>query len=422
MKIKEKLALASCALLQPVSANAAGEAWLVDAELLVYSESDGRVSVLEPVANLSVNFEDESSLSVKVVIDAMTGATPNGAHASSVAQTFTRPSGSGEFMVAAGDVPLDDTFHDTRLALSADWMQPVIDDTTRLALGANVSGEFDYFSLGVSATLLRDFNDRNTTLSAGVGLNSDTITPKGGIPDPLKNMTSAGTPTNRVGDSDTKSTIDLLLGLTQVIDRRTLMQFNYTIGKVDGYQNDPYKIVPVIDPVTGLPIAQSGNNLPYLYENRPDTRTRQALFWQTVHHLSEDVIRFSYRHYWDDWGINSDTLELKYRYTLGAHDYIQPRLRYYTQTAADFYAHSLYDGIQLPQYVTADYRQGEFDSITAGLRYGHAFDKRSELTFRFDLMQQNSKVVGTLVGDQLSQDVAPDLSAIIASVGYSVRW
>jgi hypothetical protein len=422
MKIREKLALASCALLQPVTGNAAGEAWQVDSELLVYSESDGRVSILEPVANLGRNFEDESSLNVKLVIDAMTGATPNGAHASSSAQTFTRPSGNGEYTVAPGDIPLDDTFHDTRIALSADWVQPVIDDSTRLALGANISSEFDYFSLGASATLLRDFNGRNTTLSAGLGFNSDTITPKGGIPDPLKNMTRAGTPTNRIGDSDTKTTVDLLLGLTQVIDRKTIMQFNYTVGKVDGYQNDPYKIVPVIDPATGLPIAQSGNDLPYLYENRPNTRTRQALFWQTVHHLTEDVVRFSLRHYWDDWGVNSDTVELKYRYALGAHDYIQPRLRYYKQTAADFFAHSLYSGDPLPQYVTADYRQGEFDSITAGIRYGHSTDANSEITLRLDLMQQNSKVVGTLVGDQLSQDVAPDLTAFIASVGYSVRW
>jgi hypothetical protein len=422
MKIREKLALASCALLQPAAGNAAGESWQVDSELLVYSESDGRVSILEPVANLGRNFEDESSLNVKVVIDAMTGATPNGAHASSSAQTFTRPSGSGEYTVAPGAIPLDDTFHDTRIALSADWIRPVIDDSTRVALGANVSSEFDYFSLGASATLLRDFNGRNTTLSAGLGVNSDTITPKGGIPDPLKNMTMAGTPTNRIGDSDTKTTVDLLLGLTQVIDRRTIMQLNYTLGKVDGYQNDPYKIVPVIDPVTGLPIAQSGNDLPYLYENRPDTRSRQALFWQAVHHLNEDVVRVSWRHYWDDWGIDSDTVELKYRYVLGAHDYIQPRLRYYKQSAADFYAHSLHHGDPLPQYVSADYRQGEFDSITAGFRYGHATDANGEITVRLDLMQQNSKVVGTLVGDQLSQDVAPDLTAVIASVGYSVRW
>lgn len=422
MKIKEKLALASCALLQPVAGNAAGEAWQADSELLVYSESDGRVSVVEPVANLGVNYEDGSSLNLKVVIDSMTGATPNGAHASSVAQTFTRPSGNGSYTVAPGDVPLDDTFHDSRTALSADWVRPVIDDSTRLALGANVSGEFDYISLGASATLLRDFNGRNTTLSAGVGLNSDTITPKGGIPDPLQNMKAAGTSPNRIGDSETKTTVDLLLGLTQVIDRKTIMQLNYTAGKVDGYQNDPYKIVSLIDPVTGLPVAQSGSDLPYLYESRPDTRSRQALYWQAVHHLTEDVIRLSWRHYWDDWSIKSETLELKYRYALGGHDYIQPRLRYYKQTAADFFSHSLYAGDPLPQYVTADYRLGEFDSITAGFRYGHGIDAKSEITFRLDLMQQNSKVVGTLVGDQLNNDVAPDLSALIVSVGYSTRW
>jgi hypothetical protein len=37
-------------------------------------------------------------------------------------------------------------------------------------------------------------------------------------------------------------------------------------------------------------------------------------------------------------------------------------------------------------------------------------------------MQQNSKVVSTLVGDQQSQDIAPDLTAVFASVGYSYRW
>jgi len=217
----------------------------------------------------------------------------------------------------------------------------------------------------------------------------------------------------------------VLLGLTQVINRQTLMQFNYTYSNVSGYQNDAFKIVPLVDS-GGLPATAStsliAGDLPYLYENRPDSRTRHALFWKTVYSPGEDVLRFSFRHYWDDWGIDSDTLDLRYRYKLSDSNYLQPHLRFYSQSAADFYAHSLVDGATLPQYVTADHRLGEFDSTTLGLKWGHVLGPDNEFSTRLEIMQQDSKVVGVTIGDQNSNDIAPDLDAIMFSVGYSLRW
>ena len=99
----------------------------------------------------------------------------------STVQTFTSPSGNSQYTVAPGEQALDTSFLDTRTALTASWEMPV----TRLALlsvGASLSDEYDYAHTGVNARLARDFNNRNTTLSFGVALANDTISPVGGSP------------------------------------------------------------------------------------------------------------------------------------------------------------------------------------------------------------------------------------------------
>ena len=140
----------------------------------------------------------------------------------------------------------------------------------------NDSNEYDDTSLGASALYLQDFKNRNTTLSAGVAFYNDTIKPVGGIPVALSPMRQPGA-TNRVGADDTKTNADVILGITQVISRKTLMQLNYSMGITDGYLTDPYKIVTVVDPVTGLPdnsalLNVNADALPYVYEKRPDSR------------------------------------------------------------------------------------------------------------------------------------------------------
>ncbi|MDH5766920.1 MAG: DUF3570 domain-containing protein, partial [Gammaproteobacteria bacterium] len=338
--IRDRLALATCALLQ-TSAQAAEE-WEVDSALMIYSENDSRVTAIEPVVSARKEMSEDKFLGVKLVMDTLTGATPNGTHAASDVQTFTRPSGSGSYTVSAGKNPLDDTFHDTRVALSLDWEQPVVDDYSRIVVAGNVSKEFDYMSLGVSTTFLRDFNNRNTTLSAALGVSADTISPVGDVPVPFANMRDANTGTNRDKDSESKTITDLMLGVTQVINRKTLMQFNLSMGNTSGYMNDPYKVITVVD-AAGARIPAAGNDLPYVYENRPDSRSRQIFYWKTVHHLTEDVINVSYRYHTDDWDINSHTFDLTYRYELSGGSYLQPHIRYYTQSAAEFFTHNILD-------------------------------------------------------------------------------
>lgn len=409
-RIREKLTLASATLLQVTNVSAADkpqDAWDVSTAVLVYSENDGRVSAIEPVISGTKEYDDGDIVNLKLVLDSLTGATPNGAHESSVEQTFTNPSGNKEYKVPAGDLPLDDTFLDTRVAFSGSYQTPIIDNYSRIILGGNVSKEFDYTSLGVSANFLRDYNNRNTTFSTAIGFNADSISPSGGIPTPFANMKVAQTGTNRDGADDSKTITDIMFGVTQVINRRTLMQFNLGFSSTSGYMNDPYKIIGIVD-AGGLPITPVAvDDLPYLYESRPDSRSRQTFFWKTVHHLTEDVINVSYRYHTDDWGIDSHTIDFHYRYELGNGSYLQPHLRYYSQSAADFYVLDLLNGQPLPKHASADYRLAEFVTNTIGLKYAMPIGENSEFSVRAEVISQVQ-----------SEDLAPDTDAYIIQFGY----
>jgi len=428
--IKSKISLATCSLLQVAApaAQAAGSDWDIDTAFLYYSEGDGRVQAAEPAVYAGRNLSDEGDrIDLRVVVDVLTGATPNGAHASSVAQTFSTPSGNSSYTVNPGETPLDDTFKDTRVAVGADWTV-ALDRLSKVILGVNASGEFDYFSLGVSSTYLRDFNNRNTTLKAGIAFNSDTITPEGDIPTEFAPMVVSGNPLNRDGADDTKTITDFLIGVTQVISRNTIVELNYSLGLTDGYQNDPFKVVTVVNADgtladTGIFDASTGN-LPYIYEKRPDSRTRNTIFFRTAHHLTEDVINFSYRYFWDDWGINSHTFDFRYRYQLGS-SYLQPHVRYYMQDAADFYTHNLVVGTDVNAATGAvavneasnDYRLAESVTTTLGLKYGVPIGSNSEFAVRGEFINQSLTEDGVPSGEQ-----TPDLDAVVLQVNYSLVW
>ncbi|MCP4492471.1 MAG: DUF3570 domain-containing protein [Gammaproteobacteria bacterium] len=432
--LKTSMGVAVCSLLQATvpAVEAAESDWDVDTAVLIYSESDGRVSAVEPAILAGRALNDDERIDLRLVVDALTGATPNGAHPSAAAQTFTTPSGNSSYTTKAGELPVDDTFRDGRVSFGADW-EMAIDRLSKITWGGNISKEYDYLSLGSSVTYAHDFNDRNTTLTTAFALNNDTISPEGGIPSELLPMRSSGSSINREGIDDTKNITDFMLGVTQVVSRSTVMQLNVSFGQIDGYQNDPFKVVSVIDPVTGLPATDTGSsffdtdttgNLPYVYERRPDSRQRSVIFFKTVHHFDEDVINFSYRYYDDDWDVNSHTLDLRYRYEL-KDSYLQPHLRYYRQGAASFYTHDLKLGADVhattgavsQDYATSDYRLAESTSVTIGLKYGIPLGNDSEFSIRGEVITQTVDDGTVPVGEETD-----DLDAFVLQLNYSLLW
>jgi hypothetical protein len=418
------LAAATCALLgacAPATA-ADSERWSIDSGLLYYGESDDRVQDVSATISAQRDFDDDRKLGLSLTADTLTGASASGAIALDRPQTFTSPSGKAVYSTPAGETALDDTFKDTRFALNASWSQPLARLYT-VSGGLGFSTEYDYTHLGANASLARDFNKRNTTLSLGLAWSQDDIDPVGGAPIPLAQMRDVGDFQSKRG-SDSKDVLDMLLGWTQVLGRNTVLRLNYSYSDSSGYLNDPYKILSVVDPLTGdtiarVPAAGQGPDGVYRYESRPDSRVKQGIYAEMKHAFGAPVLQLSYRFMTDDWGIDSSTLETKLRWPLGADNFIEPQLRYYTQSEADFYRSSLVDGQALPEFASADFRLGNFDAVTLGVKFGHRTASGNEWSTRLEYYQQSGDVPRQqIIGNQAGREQYPDLSAVIVQFGY----
>jgi len=429
INIKAALSLATSALLgstvvtSSVTQAQETDEWQFDSAFLLYSEVD-RVSAGEVILAGTKIFENDEILSLKLTIDSLTGTSANGAVAQPKAQTFTRPSGNGQYITQAGETPLDDTFHDTRVQVNGQWTQALVENISG-SIGGHVSKEYDYLSLGINGNLAYDFNKKNSTVSIGLSYFQDTFTPEGGIPKPLSSMLVGDSNSSdwdtefaktRKGNSDDKSTADILVGFTQVINRRMITAFNYSYSMVDGYLTDPFKVVSVLN---NEGIAQD-----YIYENRPDSRVKQSTFMQAKYHFDDTLFNtvadVSYRYMWDDWGINSHTIDARFTIPVGQASYVEPHLRLYQQGAADFFQPYLIDE-QVPiDFVSADYHIGEMTAVTVGAKYGVVLNGTNELSFRLEYYRQMPTNAGFTEPSGLSdQDIYPVVEAIIAQVSYS---
>ncbi len=423
-KIAGLLSAASCSLLGSSQQAAAGE-WDIDSAVLYYSETD-RVTAVEPAISATKDLGDDESLSMKLVLDSLTGASANGAVPSTMVQTFTTPSGArsggddddddegrgGFYTVAPNETPLDDTFEDTRISYSLNWDKPT-DRNNRRNLGFAVSAESDFFSISGNAGWQHDMNQKNTALTTGINIELDKIDPEGGVPVVLSNMLDQ----RRESGTESRDVVDLLLGITQIINRSSLFQVNLSLSEADGYMTDPYKFVSVVDSVSGEPVRQ-------LFENRPTSRSRQSLYGKYRKMLpNRDILTASYRYMTDDWGVESNTYDLSYRLSLNSGYYLQPHLRFYEQSAADFYRYFLVDGETVPTDVSADYRLGEMEATTIGFKFGREYNEQHSWSLRLEqYVQSGDSSPAEAFGQLDQQDLYPDVEAAIVQFNYSFVW
>jgi hypothetical protein len=273
-------------------------------------------------------------LRVVGLIDSIAGATPSGQ---------PPPEGSDQ-------VPLS-TLKDRREAYQIEFSQPW--QRGELMLGYANSEESDYFSDVWSLNGLLFFNQKNTILRMGYARADDEVQP-------------TFFPTAR-----DKTVQDAIIGFTQVVSPTTTLTANLTYGYQEGYLSDPYKLVQKATEI--LPGLVIDLTFP---ENRPSERERLIGFFSVTHTLEEQraTIETSYRVLNDDWGVFSHTLEMAWFQRLGEHLILRPAVRYYRQSAADFYVVDL-DGSPIdpspdptgdPPYYSADYRLSAMETWMLG--------------------------------------------------------
>jgi len=431
--IRHALTAMTVALLG-TGAISAGDQGKVESSLLLYSETN-RVKAAEAVTGFSWKLKGDKTLTAKLTYDALTGASPNGAVPINSIQTFTRPSGQGSYVVKPGELPLDDTFHDTRVGIDASLSQQ-LNRLTTFNFGGHFSSEYDYLSLGVHAGISRDFNKKNTTLDISTALSHDVVSPQGGIPDAFGAMGVARDDENESeddefddknfeddgfegegGSSDSKNIIDVVAGITQVIDRETIFQTNYSVSHISGYLNDPFKILSVV----GAPGSQTpGVPQSYVYEKRPDSRIKRAIFTRVRRYLGGNAVDISYRYFWDDWGITSHTIDFFYRQKLGGGHALQPHFRWYRQSAADFYRAFLVDGAPATDFASADYRLAKFDAYTIGLQYLFPVAQNVHMSITGEYYSQlGDRSPPGVFGALSNVDIFPDLDVFMVRAGFS---
>ena len=225
------------------------------------------------------------------------------------------------------------TIHDSRTELSFSATRYGEDNSITLA--ATQSREDDYRAVSPSLSGEWTFNDDLTTLSLGFSYSSDTVEPT--------DAAAFGRVTREERRSRSAS-----LGISQVLDRKAAVYAGFGATLHEGYLSDPYK----------------------LRDTRPEERLEGTLSLRYRQFLSgpDAALHLDYRYFNDDWGIVSHTLHASWYQNVGAVFQVVPNLRYYSQSAADFYRSSDDFSLPLDVHQSSDFRLSAYGAFTFGLK------------------------------------------------------
>ena len=404
--MRQRLGAAACLLLAgslPAAAQPPiAPGWQLETTGLLYGEQ-ARARVVEPTGRLSRTFANGRALSLGLAVDAITGASPTGGLPTGQVQTTT--TSSGRVTTSTADAVPTHPFQDLRGAADLAWVEP-LGTLVSATTSAHYSQEKDYASIGGGLKTSVDLLNRLVTLTVGGGYNRDRVFPTGGTAEGLAPDTAA-----RVPGDNAKEVATGLVGLSRIVSRRWLLGVTASRARESGYLTDPYKIVSLVDPVTQLPVAQ-------VTEKRPSTRSRQDVLGSSVYHFERDVFYMNYRYYWDDWGLRSHTLDFKVRHDLSEDSWLQPHVRFYGQSPAEFFVFGLQQGRPLPAFASADERLGPLRTVTFGATYGFRLPgSRGEFTLRGEYLYQwlvgrpptpTAPAAGTGGGDNVRRAIAAE--------------
>ena len=260
------------------------------------------VTVLSPTVDLSQDYTERTSLRINYGLDAISSASDSCVRC--------HRDGIRSHRQVAG-LSVTERYRDTTVTY-----------------GGAFSTENFYRATTGLVSAARDFASGNTTVAGGFSfsLNQPTLHP---LPDIANQYQSDG-----------------FVTLTHVVSKTTIVQAGYELDHMSGYLNNPF-LRANVDGV--LVLAQV-----------PDTRTRQTLSARLRQALPADTyLEADYRHYFDDWHVKSNTLNVGVSHHFGPQLLINGAYRRYSQTGAFFWAPE-YTGI--PQYYTADFRLEPFSS------------------------------------------------------------
>ncbi len=320
-----RAALALPIVAVPAQAGAA-EAGEIGFSVLGYREQRHLMKITEPILWATVPLAQTWEIRASAAIDIVTGASPSIVSNAGGSRVQAVTGASISDRRNTGDVKVSKRIGDCTVAISR-----------------TVSREEDYLSYAWGADVKVDSANRNTTLVAGFGKSNDRVR---SADDPLLD--------------ERRDTKEYLLGVTQVLSPRAIVQSTLAWSRGAGWYNDPYKTTITFYPDLDVPLLAT--------DLRPPER--HSLAWLTRYRLhfpqSRASLQADYRFFRDDWGIRAHTLEMAWSQDIGERWSLRPALRYYTQTAADFHA-TVITRPPAP-YISSDQRLAAFGGLSPSLR------------------------------------------------------
>jgi hypothetical protein len=268
-------------------------------------------------------------------------------------------------------------------------------DNATLGLSYGQSNEPDYQSSFGGLNYTHELNNKLTTLSAGYNFTSNHISRNTGDSHGDHHSTDPNhNPTDYPElDADSESN-SFNLGFTQVLNKNSLLQMSANYSRQSGYLTNPYKNVYIRGEVTAEEYYQLSQaigpgdinwskitslemvGLELFREVRPDLRNQFSISTRLNQYIPQAnaALHMDYRYYIDDWGIDSHTAELRWLQSLPWGLTVTPSLRYYSQSAADFFA-PYFLAPRADGNYSSDFRLSGYGALSGGLTVTKQFNR-----------------------------------------------
>lgn len=278
------------------------------------------------------------------------------------------------------------------VTLSYEWQD------SALEFGTGVSDEPDFYSRFASAAMRFDFRQKTTNLKMGAAFTDNDI--HAILDSDVLPYLTKGAYANEIERRDGEDILKTSshewtwhAGLTQVLDRRSLVDFSVGWTKSSGYLSSPYKASTVIfvDPAlqSNNPQSLVAGDMQVLMEQRPDERRQLAFSTRYIQYVDslDAAWHLNYQYSSDSWDMSAHTFVAQWVQPIANTWTVTPRLRYYSQQESTFYTPYIvseqayrtisfadgeaiiksFDPALLPRYFSSDHRLSGFGAISASL-------------------------------------------------------
>jgi len=261
----------------------------------------------------------------------------------------------------------------TQSSLSVDFLN----GKSMYTLGYVNSDESDYQAKTMFAAISHDMCGDLTTVGFGDKKGENKV---------FRNVKhSEGVVANDPAFAETMDSQSFNVSLSQIITKNLILAGQYEVVTDEGFLRSPYRSIRYFVTPTTQALAP---------EKYPNTRSSNAVSIRAKYFLPyRAAIDTMYRFYTDTWGILGHTAELGYVHPTNNERWIfEARVRYYTQTAADFYQ-DIFPRADYANFMARDKELGTYTAITTGLSASYEFKiarfpwlTKGELNLRYDIM------------------------------------